>query len=159
MSVPVIEAIAADILSVVNTVTTANGYNQNLAGTRPTSREWRDGRAQSDGTVIVVQQGSDEDEDASAAGNVGMTAWYERFALVAYVIDSDTETTPMDTRTNQVRADLEKALTEDRTRGGRALDTIVRAPEFFDQGPGATGIVVVIDVRYRTDEDDPYTQR
>lgn len=158
MSTPVIESIAEDIRSTIAGVTVANGYNQDLTAVRPTSLEWRDGRSQKDGTVIIVQQDPEENEELSSAGNAGLKAWDQPYALVAYVIASEASLPAIDTRINQVRSDLEKALTVDRTRGGRAIDTIVRAPEHFDQGPGATGIIVVIDVLYRTPENDPYTQ-
>ena len=157
MSEPIVEQIAANVASTVAAVTVANGYHQDLTASRPTSSEWRDGRPQANGTVIIVQDDADENEEHSTAGNPGLKAWSQGFALVAYVIASEASTAAMDTAVNRVRADLEKALTIDRTRGNLAIDTIIRAAQHFAAGPGATGTAVIVDVLYRTREDDPYT--
>jgi len=77
---------------------------------------------------------------------------------MALVIDSDSVGTSIDTRINQVRADLLKKLAADCSRGGYAIDTIPAGSEKFDDGEGFTGIAVAIDVLYRTKENDPYTR-
>ena len=77
--------------------------------------------------------------------------------LIAYVIASDSETAALYTRLNEVRGDLEKALMADPTRGGYAIDTVIRAPERFQFDAAVTGIVVACEVLYRTRIDDPFT--
>jgi len=157
---PLVEDIAEDIRSTIATITIANGYKQDLLPLRPTSNDWRTGTPQINGRVIIVQEDPDEDEATSTGGNSGLLGWIQPFALVCYVLASDKEETPIDTRTNRVRADLEKALTNgeaSRTRGGRAIDTFVGPPQAFDANAGSTGIIVLIIVRYRTKDNDPYT--
>lgn len=156
MSTPIVEQIAADIQVSVNGVTLLNGFNQDLEAVRPTRVGFEDDSAPQDCRVVIIQEDPDEDEANSAEGNVGMKAWIQPFALVAFVISSDTVTTPIDTRINQVRADIEKKLMEDPNRDGLAIDTRIRSSGRFSEGPGATGIVVMVDVLYRTPVDDPY---
>ena len=158
MSTPVIESIAEDIATAVNAITVANGFHQDLTAKRPIRLGLEGLAAETDGTVVILQEEPSEDEEASSQGNPPSRAWRQPFWLAAYVIASDAVTTPIDTRLNQVRSDIEKKLRADPTRGGYAIDTIIRAPIFFNEDPGVTGIIVVIEVRYRTSEDDPYTK-
>lgn len=159
MSDPIIEAIAVEITEAINAITVANGFNQDLAATRPTRLDFLDGEGQQDLTVLIVQQDPDEDEESSTEGNPPAKAWIQPFWCIAYVIDSDNATDPIDSRKNKVRSDIEKKLRSDPTRDGNAWDTRVRAPESFNLGPAATGIIVVVDVLYKTSEDDPYVKR
>jgi len=153
MSVPVVENIALDIEAAVNAITEANGFNQDLTALRPRRRDFESTVAE-DGVVLVKQL----DEDLVGEQPVSVVDYRQEFALVVYVIDSDDAATSIDTRLNQVKADLIKKLCEDRTRGGYAIDTIIQPAAEFKEGPGKTGVVVRLDVHYRTDQDDPYTQ-
>ncbi len=159
MADPVVEHIAENVKAAINAVTIANGFNQDLTATRPTRLGFADGEGQKDLTVLVVQEDPDEDEESSTEGNPPALAWIQPFWLIAYVLDSDSSTDAIDTRKNRVRSDIEKKLAEDRTRGGNAWDTRIRAPESFVLGPAASGIIVIVDVLYKTSEDDPYTVR
>jgi hypothetical protein len=74
------------------------------------------------------------------------------------VLDSDAATASIDTRLNQVKSDIRKALMVDSTRGGLAIDTIIGPSSKFDDGNGLTGISVTCIVVYRTQHQNPYTQ-
>ena len=153
MSVPVVENIAVNIEAAVNAITVANGFNQTLTALRPLRRDF-EATPRNDGVVLIKQL----DEDLAGEQPVPAMDYLQEFALVAYVTDSDAAATSIDTRLNQVKADLVKKLCEDRTRGGYALDTIIRPAAEFNEGPGRTGVVVRVEVHDRTDQDDPYTR-
>ena len=156
MSTSIIESIAQDVLATVNGVTVAAGYHQTLSGLRPPRLPGAD-EAFDNNTVVLAQSNPTRDTDNSGMGNAAMLAWRQPFALIAYVIASDSETSSLDARINEVRSDLEKALMADRTRGGYAIDTQILEPELFDFDPATTGIIVMCEVFYRTREDDPFT--
>jgi len=94
------------------------------------------------------------EEEPPAAGAGMAKTWRQYFVLVVFVIDSDDAATSIDTRINQVRADIAKVLQVDRTRGGYAHDTEFHESTPFDD-PG--GVALKISVRYRTLINDPYT--
>ena len=157
MSTPIVEQIAQEIDARIAEITTANGFNQDLTPLRPTRLNLEGDVAPTDGTVVILQEDPSEDDENSTDGNAAIKAWVQSFSLAAFVIASDATTTAIDTRINQVRADIEKKLTADITRGGLAIDTRIRPPRMFNEAPQATGIVINVDVHYRTREDDPYT--
>ena len=152
MSTPIIEHIAANILTTINTVTTAGDYNQDINCIRPKRVDfvtpWKDLDA-------VLNQLESEDIDL---GN-GVKGWQQSFICEVVVIDSDDSASTIDTRLNQIAADIEKALTADVTRGGYAIETSITGTQRFeadDAGPG--GIAIEFFVDYRTVYNDPYTQ-
>jgi len=157
MSDPVVELIAVDIQEAVDAITVANGFNQDLSCVRPTRLGFEGDAAPVNGKVVLVSEDPDEDEENSGEGNAAIKAWTQPFVLIAFIIASDTSDTAIDTAINRARSDIEKKLMEDPTRGGNAWDTRIRAPARFNEGPGATGIIVMVDVLYRTREGDPYT--
>jgi len=158
MSDPVLELIAENIKTEVAEITVANGFNQNLTPKRPTRSGWEDDEPATNGKVLIIQEDPDEDEENAAAGNNPMKAWVQPFTLVAFVIASDANSDPIDTLVNRVKADIEKKLCEDPTRGGNAWDTRIRAGGKIYKDGQYSGWAVVVDVHYRTREDDPYTK-
>lgn len=153
MSTPVIEAIAVNIETAVNAITVANGFNQDLSAIRPKRVDFID-VAPKDLTVLIKQA----DEEQAKAQAVTTQEWEQPFVIMAIVLDSDDAATSIDTRINQVRADIQKKLMADPTRGGNAIDTIILPSAEFDDGEGFTGIAVRIAVKYRTQITDPYTK-
>jgi hypothetical protein len=154
VSTPRIEHIAVDIKSAVDAVTVANGFNQDLVAVRPRRNDFSDVTPEN-GKVLIWQ--SDEDKPGPEDQAYSTTEWMQPFLLIAFVLDSDSESASIDTRLNQVRADLQKKLREDVTRGGYAIDTELLPSRTFDDGKGFSGIAVAFGVSYRVNEDDPYT--
>jgi len=152
MSTPIIEQIAVLIAADIDAITVANGYNQDLVAVRPKKVDFES--AWDDLTVLVSQDTTVKDGQMSN----GMQQWRQTFFATAIVIDSDTATTAIDTRLNQVAADIQKILMADDTRGGKAIDTIMIGSVSFDDDDGLTGVNVVFDVLYRSAITDPYTQ-
>ena len=154
---PIIEQILLDVVETVNGITTDNGYQQDLTAVRPTRLDLDDEGPGDDGTVVVVHSDPEPDAEHSNAGNPARQAWSLGLVLVAYVIPSDAAATPIDTLINRVRADIEKALQVDPTRGGLAVWTRpAGSQKFIQEGGATTGVAVFADVLYRTPANDPY---
>jgi len=156
MATPIIELISENIKTAINEITTANGYNQTLAGYRSKRIDFSDFRPENH-KVLIVQ--ADEDDADQVVQDGVAKEWAQPYMLLAIVVDSDAATTSIDTRINQVRADIQKKLMVDPTRGGYAIDTVLLPGEKIPENDlGYSGIVVNIVVNYRVKIEDPYTQ-
>jgi len=151
MATPITENIAHDIEGAINLITVANGFEQDLVAQRHKRVDFSDVMPEN-GKVLIVQ--CEEEKPDKVA--VGCQEWLQIFALVAFVIESDTGQN-IEIRTSKVRDDIRKKLMEDPTRTGYAIDTILRAATPFDDGEGFTGIEIEIACHYRTQYADPYT--
>ena len=159
MSVPIVEQIAVKIAALVDAVTIASGFNQDLTAVRP-KRIHLGGDLNTDGTVFLVQ----EDAVIEADSNTHVI-WRQGFSLGAVVIDSDDATTGIDIRLNQVRSDIEKKLmTGDNWELGGLGEILLKGSEKFvleSDFEGQTywaGIEIKIDVLYEVNKTDPYSQ-
>lgn len=154
MSEPIIEQIAEDIKGAISEITTANGYQQNLVGIRPTRRGLEDGAQVSDGHVLVMESAAPEPEERT--GNPGWYEWLQMFELHAVVLPSDTDEVPIGTYLNRVRSDIEKKLRVDPQRSTLAIDTRMAGATYYPVGPEDAGVTVDVIVLYRTRDNDPY---
>jgi hypothetical protein len=153
MSLPIIEQIAVAVTAVVDAVTAAAGYHQDLTAVRPKRSDWSD-VAPVDNTVLVWQ--ADDDPVETAA--YGTLEFVQDFVLVCFVLDSDTAVDSLDTRLNAVKSDLRTAFAAASTLGGLALDVLAGPSVKFDDGKGLSGTAVTFAVHYRTLLTDPNTQ-
>lgn len=151
--VSITERIAEDIKAAINLITIANGFNQDLTALRRRRLDFSD--VMPEDLKVLIIQAEDELPEQEA---VGANEWLQVYFLEAFVIDSDTASTSIETRMSTVRDDIRKKLAEDTTRGGYAIDTMLRAATPFDDGEGFTGIELEIAVHYRTKWNDPYTR-
>lgn len=159
MSYPVKELLAQKLKARLETVTIANGYNQNVAKVvRPT----RMGGYTPEDRLIVLEQG-DPKQIGSTEGANGMLEWMQPFFLELYIRPSDKDATPVDTKVNMFAADVHKAIAAPNNWhawDGLAVNTFFREPSDFAAAEGEhEGIELQIDIQYRTDERDPYTAR
>ena len=152
MSIPVVEHIAVFITDAVNAITTDNGFNQVIKAIRPKRLSLAD--EITDDLTAIIQM-----DDPSPAENQPneTAAWVQPFAIQVILIAPDNVTTSYETRINKVRSDIEKKLTADLTCGGYAYNVEVKAPNIFGD-ESFTGVVVNIEVEYRTVWNDPYTK-
>ena len=93
----------------------------------------------------------------------GYLVWIQPFEVYCFVRPSDSSTTAADTLINTLRADIEKKLVEDVWNGdpifgGLADNVQVADPTLFQIGEAIAGIIVRIEVLYKTLESDPYSQ-
>ena len=155
MSTPIIETIATKIEALINAITEANGFNQDLTAVRP-KRIFLDSDINTDRTVLIEQGDAEVMEDT--AGD--KTIWRQPFALQALVIDSDDATASIDTRLNQIACDIIKKLMESNNwkLDGLAEAIWIKGTEKFIADPQLAGITVNIDVIYEVNQDNPYSQ-
>ena len=151
MSTPIVETIAGKLVDLVNAITTANGFNQDLTAVRP-KRLHLETDINKDLTVIIEQEDADIEADSTTH-----IIWRQGFTLQALVIDSDDETDPIDTRLNMVRSDIEKKLMEsDNWKLDGLGRVMLKSAEKFIADPQVAGIAINIDVLYVVDSADPY---
>jgi hypothetical protein len=153
-TLPVLEQIAVNILTTLNGITVAAGYNQTLSAIRSRRSDYAD-VPPGNNTVLLRQDDTPEEADSQRLGACDIN---QLFFCIANVLDSDSETAAIDTRRNQVYADMKKALMLDYTRGGYAHNTRV-LPQINIQDPegGVTGVVAPVMINYSTQENNPYT--
>ncbi|NIP25621.1 MAG: hypothetical protein GWN94_18275 [Phycisphaerae bacterium] len=153
MSTPVKEYITENIKTAINAITVANGFNQDLTAVRSRRNDFSD-ITPKDKTVLVKQLDPDKPQEQAYS----TIEWVQFYALMAIVLDDDDETASIDTRINQVEADIHKKIREDPKRNNNAIDTELLPTVQFSDDKGFTGISVNIAVRYRVKENDPYTK-
>lgn len=152
MSDPLVEQIAENVKDTIALITTDNSFNQTLIAVRPSRSDIQ--TPWDDLTALINQV----EAEALTPGN-GTVRWRQYFLIVVLLRDSDTDTSPIDTRRNQVRADVEKKLAEDLSRNNLANNTEFHEATPFDADQGGLGgIALKISVDYSTEEDDPYTK-
>ena len=153
MSVPVIESIAANLLTTVNGVTTGNGYNQTVVVKRA-SRVDYDTETADDLNGRIYQTSA---EILTSAMN--RVTWRQNFEIIVIALNDDGSAVTIDTRLNQIAADISKAVRVDITRGGYAFHTGIDAVDFVVADDGSLSLVILtITVDYRVLIDDPYTK-
>jgi hypothetical protein len=151
MATPIKEDIAANLLTTINTVTTGNSYQQTITGIRTLRIDYA--KVSPDDLTFILSQ--DEEEEAEPGHS--KKTWIQNYTVLCVVVDSDDSTTAIETRINQVEADIRKAVRVDPQRNSNALDTIINPSTQLPDGVDFTGIIVNIAVHYRHSEDDPYT--
>ncbi|MFA5217227.1 hypothetical protein [Sulfuricurvum sp.] len=151
--------ITANIKSVLQTVSVANGYNTNL-GTVEEKRSEFNSCAAADTFTLLVKLPPEYDEDYQHT-EIGSLEF-----LILYFNGKDDSkgNDPIQYTDRNVGADIQRALMVDRTRGGYALNTKVTglghnmfyqpSPQGSDVGTIATWFLVQI--LRRIDADDPY---
>jgi len=153
MSTPIVEHIALELVALIDAITIAAGFNQDLTAVRP-KRIHLEGDINENGTVIIEQE-----DIALAEESTDSIVWRQPFTLQALVLDSDTATTAIDTRLNQVRSDIEKKLmTGSNWKLNGYGRVMLKSAEKFIADPQVAGIAVNIDVLYEVQGDDPYAQ-
>jgi hypothetical protein len=151
MSIPVIELIAQNLLTTLQTVNQDNGYNYNLN----IFRMPKGGIKREHLNAGFIQDVPIELDDSQ---KVYFTQqWKVPFKLQVFIMPEEDDQTPLDTYANLIRSDVEQASQIDPYRGGNALDTRVLAPEWhIDEGLADAIITVVLEIDYRTNISDPY---
>jgi len=143
----VIEQIAKNIQDTLANLAAGGG---NINAIRPRRVDFM--TAPEDLDCLIKQETLERLTDESLCQN-----WRQHFIMQIFVIDSDDETEPIDTRLNAVWSAVVKALLADPTRGGLAIDTQIMGADFFGD-EGITGITCDFAVDYRTQWDDPETR-
>lgn len=156
MSTPVIESIAQYLVTVVDGITTAAGYNYTLTAVRPRCLTLDQDLAQ-DKNVIITQ--GDPVQPEIVQGNIRQ--WEQPFYLAAIVYEDASEA--VDTKINKIRSDIEKAIgvanathVAGKRANGKADYIQLNEPRYLEYDQ-FTGILVAVTVGYSVAANDPYT--
>ena len=146
------ERILQNIKTVLEGVTIANGYNFDF--TPATVQRWSmHGNRMVDMPMVVISPG---DEDESSLPNP-----FEECLLTLYLdiffVNEENDPVPTDTYLNRLQGDIKKAILQDSTRAGNAVDTDVLGTTPFEttEAQPYAGIIMEVRVRYRHLRTDP----
>ncbi len=158
--VPILEQIALTVVDRLETVTIANGYQQDIAEVQRPTR--LGGYRARDLLAVVAQRSPEQDEENSTEGNPRGIAWDQPFEIALYRFPSDKDTIAIDTLINIFASDCTMALTggagsDWQQFGGLAMNAWMGESLYFGDTDGAfSGIVLVFHILYRISEIDPY---
>ena len=118
------EKIRDNVMTTLATITTGNGYANTV--TVEARKQW--GNDPADQKLVLWQLDPTEDSDAP----LGDKQWEQPYAVLCFVVESETSSTAIDERINSLIADVQQVLMVDPHRGSLANDTIIAAPENMD---------------------------
>lgn len=154
MTTPISEFIAANMLTTVNGVTVANGYNQNIVVKRPGRIDYDTGTPKN---LLGLVYQTDRVRISPAAHHVYF--WRQSFHIEIFALADDRSAVTIDTALNTIAADIEKAVRVDITRGGYAEQTHLDAVVFGDTDDGTiTAVQITVSVDYKVLKTDPFTK-
>ena len=161
MANPGFEVVAANLLTLLNGVTTGNGYNQTISIWRSKRADFQDifNRTPANGNGVLYLVGLERllDDDSADGPELGTAKWNLQFSLEIYVVESDFSSA-VDTLINQVVADVYKRIMTDPSLTGKAIDTVVTGITRIGGDPNFSGPAIAIDCLVRHLIADPYTQ-
>ena len=146
------ERILQNIKTVLEGVTIANGYNFDF--TPATVQRWSmHGNRMVDMPMVVISPG---DEDESSLPNPFEECFLTLYLDIFFVNDEN-DPVPTDTYLNRLQGDIKKAILQDSTRAGNAVDTDVLGTTPFEttEAQPYAGIIMEVRVRYRHLRTDP----
>ncbi len=144
------ESILQNLKTALETISTANGYHNDIANVQ----RWRQsGNSLLAVPCIVINAGPEEKEPipnpfTTCKFTVYLDVWMRQDS-------SDPQAT--DTLLNSLLGDVEKALIQDITRAGNAKDTNIKSNVLFEtlEGQPQTGIIIELEIIYQHKQDDP----
>ncbi len=146
------ERILQNIKTVLEGVTIVNGYNFDF--NPQTVQRWSmHGNRMVDMPMVVISPG---DEDESSLPNP-----FEECLLTLYLdiffVNEENDPVSTDTYLNRLQGDIKKAILQDSTRAGNAVDTDVLGTTPFEttEAQPYAGIIMEVRVRYRHLRTDP----
>lgn len=152
MAEPIAEQIVQVVKTRLTTFTTKTFRSLRVGGWRP-----------KDGTLVISQGDIIPNDLHSRPGNPPATAWDMPVIVACVLKPSDKDTTAIGTYKNRFWAEIVKAVaTGDNWHnfGGLAIDThISDIEDHLDDDGAFAGIQVVVNVLFRTSENDPFTVR
>lgn len=144
------ESILQDLKTTLETISTANGYHNDIANVQ----RWRQsGNSLLSVPCIVINAGPEEKEPVP---NPFTTCKFTVY-LDVWMRQDSSDPQATDTLLNSLLGDVEKALIQDITRGGFAKDTNIKSNVLFEtlEGQPQTGIIIELEIIYQHKQDDP----
>jgi hypothetical protein len=112
--------------------------------------------------VVMAIDSTSEVESLSYPGNPPATCWETTYQLYLHVKPDETSLLSIDTVINQFSADVRKVLCVPQATwhnfDGLSIDANF-GPQQKINGNGIDGLVIPLEIRYRTDENNPYQPR
>lgn len=161
MALPILEQIAAAVVTRLEGITTHNGYEFDVDGVDRVNRD-PDTWTPKHHAIAVVQLDSEENDEHSCEGNPPKIAYTTVFLCHCFVRLSDQSNQGEDAKeNNQAVAAMTKVI-RSATRwfswGGLArISTLTTAAPFVSEDGSHSGGVVRLEVIHRTPENDPFT--
>ena len=156
MGTAIIEQIAQDLVSTLETITLANDYTFTVpAVTRP--RRTGIPYSPAHHEIIVLAGDRSRESELDCVGSPPGIAWRQVFSLDLCLRVSEASTTPIDQLANAFEVAVVTALMSDRSRGGLAIDTQHARTDYLTADEDYEGCTLLIEVMYRTAENDPST--
>ena len=146
------ERILANIKTTLEGITVANGYNFDF--TAETIQRWSmHGNRLVDLPAVVISPGDEEEKSPRAHFEECVLSVY----LDVFFVTEENDAVSTDTYLNRLQGDMKKAVLEDHTRGGEAIDTDVLGTTPFEttEGQPYAGIIMELGIRYRHLRSDP----
>lgn len=146
------EKILDNIKATLDGILIANGYDNDIASVQ----RWKqNGNDLKDVPAIIVKAGPEQNID-------------NRFPLVTrkmtvfldlWIRESEGSATDTDEKLNSLLGDLQRAMKQDITRGGFAVDSLIGSIVPFEivEGEPHAGLILEFEIHYRTRQDDPKT--
>lgn len=166
MALPIIENIAALVVSRLQEITTGNGYEftaESVTRPRRIDRDWTPRNL----AIVVHKSNELENSEASCPGNPPRVAYNAIFLIYGFVRESDTASTSPAITENQMASAIKKSIASSSSWhnfGGNAIDAMFTDVETFSDGSPqpftdieSNGVTVTLNVLYRVSELDPYT--
>lgn len=145
------EKIMKNIQASLEAITTLNGYVNTIISIQ---RFKQSGQAVLDVPAILIAEG---DEDAEYGPHPIMTKRLEIYLAVVTRQDEEADSRSAAEVVNSLTGDVIRAMANDFTRGGNAIDTIERGsgPIEVEEGQPELGILMRYEIHYRHGRTDP----
>ncbi len=152
---PVKERIMQAIATQLATITIAGGYHVDVEAVVRPRRTGEEYVPEASGISLLQGEETENPED-DAAGDPPLQGWMLPVLAECVIRQSVQDERPMDQVLNVFEADVRKALMVDPTWGGLAIRSQLRANTYPDPSNGVEGVIVPVEVYFRTAENDPY---
>ena len=164
MSTALPELAALEIVDRLENITVAGGYNYTCESVVRPRRLTGDDVVPEHLRLVVLQGSAEEaDEDLAGTGGGEIKPVDYHFTIVAYIIVSDTDTTPFATYVNGLSADIEKALSSSGAAwvafNAGGLNAHLGPAELFQDEAGVEGFSRDLRITIRHRAGDLYTAR
>ncbi|HEV7299701.1 MAG TPA: hypothetical protein VGN72_10080 [Tepidisphaeraceae bacterium] len=133
---PVVERIAIRLLDAAQSIKKADGYSFDAVASRVVSVP----SSPADGSIQLFQLDSQIDDDPAIprATHIG---WRQPFVFACYARMSQQDPTPIESKLNMMRSDVERAVMSNPRLGGLLSKDVVPQPPLTDGDQAGDGII------------------
>lgn len=161
IALPIVERIAAELVERLSLLTAGYSENTRVSEVIRLPRGLNS-YSPKDRQLVVFQDEATPIPELSRPGNPPAVAILQPFVVVAVVLPSERDPTPIDRIVNVTMADVRKVITRTtnwHTFGGLAIQSTIEGPDPINDDGQVSGASLTVNVTYRVSENDPYTKR